>query len=137
MTEEDFCITELPDNPINRVTYYITEYIEGKVGRVFRIINPIYGESKWYKSVVSISAFRRRQNHTNYERYYSKAKVMPLRYSIRDAFDHHQFEQFLKASAQRAGRSFEEVIPIEAGSVFDFYKLIGYDYKTKKFVKNE
>lgn len=124
---------ELPDTQENRSIYYITEYIEGKLCRVFKVKNPSYAESKWYISTVSISAFRNRQNKIHYERYYTKQKVMPVRYCIQDAFDFHRFNELLKISLSYIGKIPESVPIIEAGNIFDFYKLIGYDHRKKRF----
>nr|DAY73652.1 MAG TPA: hypothetical protein [Caudoviricetes sp.] len=104
------------------------------------IINmPAYGEKGWYKSVLSIDAFKNREAKRYYEM--QCVKQVPITGLLCHVHRLAEWEQDNEASTQRMRKYAPDYIHpynlvpvIVHDNVFDFYRHIGYDIKTKRYV---
>lgn len=118
--------------------YYIQEFIDDRITRLFRVVNPGVSEPGFYRAARSIESFRRFQTETWYKRYYQKGKHAPRRFSVRMKLEQEALEYAAKQTMERIGvdvrADCEKVPPIEAGTIFDFYALIAYNPKRPSFI---
>lgn len=118
--------------------YYIQEFIHDRPGRIWVVRNPAHSAPGYYRCAVSIDAFRRHNYKTWYEKFYTKGKIAPRRFSVKDRHDYETSQRLLRESMERTKvdlqTEFDKVPPIEAGTVFDFYGLVEYNPRRRSFL---
>jgi hypothetical protein len=113
-------------------TYYliVTEVFlkEGcRHGRVFRLpIDPI-GTTFHYRARGSINSFF----HINKKRNYKKDEVL---YHSAGEVEHIIGQDIWRETHRKHNMPHTEITYIDVDSIWDFYTLIGYDYKKKKYL---
>lgn len=100
---------------------------------------PAYGDKGWYKSVVSVDAFRSREAQRLYDHHSAGNRVFGL---LSNVFRLEEWEH----DTEITSKSMKEVcdidyvhpynlVPVvEHKNLFDFYTHVGYDYKKKRYI---
>ena len=84
------------------------------------------GKDFCYRGRVSSDAF-----FNNYKKERNKTKTRL--YTRRDKWEWEMSQKTFAKSCKRCGAEMPEVEEVTVGSIWEFYELIGYDYKTKKY----
>lgn len=116
--------------------YLITKWVGDKKIESFLVSLPEVRESGHYQAGVSLSCF---ENRELFRCFGPKAKP-EARKGIRFSVDNEENQRFNKESEERMKEKFPDFpflqVPVtEVESIWEFYKLIGYNYKTQKYVQ--
>lgn len=99
----------------------IIEYAYEPCIAVHVVRMPDVSEKGFYRAAVSISAWEEREVKNYVDRFYTKRKPCPRHWSVeRDTNHMHPLD-------------YQNVPIVEHETLWDFYKYIGYDYKTQKY----
>lgn len=97
---------------------------------------PAYGKKGWYKSIISVGAFRDRE-----AAYFLKSlSDEPIRFSLQRLSEWEESNKITAESMQAVCGIQNYVHPYDNlpctvhNSVFDFYAAVGYDYKKKRYI---
>lgn len=108
------------------IRFYISETVAGEDKAIY--LFSLDGKRKFdYRARVSANAFFFGIKHRNWKKdgtlYYARRE---------DEFERHK--ESWKRVEEAVGKSFPLPEPIELADLWSFYKQVGYDYKTKKWL---
>jgi hypothetical protein len=100
---------------------FVIKMLDKKTGNIstFKLLMPEMLDNNFYRQMLSFDAFfngRKRRNHSDIALYTANNKQEYLEY-------------YANNSHLNTGLTFN--------GIWEFYKYIGYDYKTKKYIKKE
>ncbi len=84
---------------------------------------PTVGEKGFYRSAISIGAWDEREVKNYVEKFYMKRKPCPRHWSVK------------RETKYMHPLDYQNVPIVEHETLWDFYKYVGYDYKTQKYAK--
>lgn len=118
------------------------EWIDNNQAVIHFIHIPNVSEPGFYRTAISLEYYRNRELTGWYDKYHQKGKVCPRRFTVK-----FSYEKFV-AEVARTEDNLRKYVPgyvdnlrtlpiFEHESLWEFYKFIGYDYKTQKYTKEQ
>ncbi|ELW0836648.1 hypothetical protein HI145_RS00065 [Escherichia coli] len=97
---------------------------------------PAYGEEDWYKSTISVGAFRDREAEFFLGKQHEREVLCSLwRLDEWDSENSRTAESMMAIVGIANYQHPYDLLPtFEHASLFDFYKAVGYDYKKKRYI---
>jgi hypothetical protein len=107
----------------------ILEKVNEELATIHVVRMPTVREKGFYRSSISATYWRERENTNWYEKFYLKRKVCPRSWTVMMARETSACHRVLN-DPNNVG-----ILVLEHETIWDFYKYIGYDYKTQRYTK--
>ena len=120
MTKTIASIQDIVLGPRDRV---VLEYAYTPCIAIHVVRQPNVGEKGFYRAAISMGAWDEREVKNYVDKFYTKRKPCPRHWSVKYETKYmHPLD-------------YQNIPIIEHDTLWDFYKYVGYDYKTQKYAK--